>query len=132
VQTAYTSAVDGYAEGTITGLNITQTGGVAASFSNGQIITVAKFAMTTFTNPSGLSKAGGNYFAKSANSGLGQIGTAGANGVGTTQGGALEASNVDLTVELTNMILAQRMFESNARVVTAADSVLNTLVNLGR
>ena len=75
---------------------------------------------------------GGNYFARTSNSGLGQIGTGGSNAFGTVQGGALEASNVDLTVELTNMILAQRMFESNARVVTSADKVLDTLVNLGR
>jgi flagellar hook protein FlgE len=132
VQTVYTAAVDGYSEGTLLGLSFNQTGGVSCTFSNGQTIEVAKLAITKFDNQDGLSRVGGNYFTRTANSGLGQIGTGGSSGFGTIQGGALEASNVDLTVELTNMILAQRMFESNARVVTSADKVLDTLVNLGR
>lgn len=132
VQTAYTAFVDGYSEGTLEGLSFNQTGGVDARFSNGQTVEIAKLALTKFDNQDGLERVGGNYFQKDANTGIGQIGTAGSAGFGTVNGGTLEASNVDLTVELTNMILAQRMFESNARVVTAADSVLNTLVNLGR
>jgi len=129
VQTAYTKLVDGYPEGTLTGLSFNSTGGVSASFSNGQNLVIAQLAISTFTNPDGLSRVGGNYYAATANSGLGQIGTAGANGAGTIQGGALEGSNVDLTVELTNMILAQRMFESNAKVITTASSLLSTLIN---
>lgn len=132
IQTVYTDFVDGYSEGTLIGLSFDQTGGINGQFSNNQTITVAQLAMTKFTNAEGLERTGGNYFRKTANSGLGQVGTAGANGFGVIQGGALEQSNVDLTVELTNMIIAQRMFESNARVVTAADRVLDTLVNLGR
>ena len=132
VQTIYTQTVDGYPEGTLLGLSFNQTGGVDASFSNGHTLEVAKLALTKFDNQDGLSRVGGNYFQKTSNTGLGQIGVAGSVGFGTIQGGALEGSNVDLTVELTNMILAQRMFESNARVVTAADKVLDTLVNLGR
>lgn len=131
-QTIYTDFVDGYPQGTLTGLSFNQTGGVDARFSNGQVIEVAKIAMTKFSNQDGLERIGGNYFRATANSGLGQVGVAGSVGFGTIQGGTLESSNVDLTVELTNMILAQRMFESNARVVTAADRVLETLVNLGR
>jgi flagellar hook protein FlgE len=132
VQTVYTADVDGYSEGTLLGLSFNQTGGVDATFSNGENVEVAKLALTKFDNQDGLTRVGGNYFARTANSGMGQVGVGGANGFGTVQGGALEASNVDLTVELTNMILAQRMFESSARVVTAADKVLETLVNLGR
>jgi flagellar hook protein FlgE len=113
-------------------LSFNQTGGIDARFSNGQVVEVAKVAMTKFSNQDGLERIGGNYFRTTANSGQGQVGVAGSVGFGTIQGGALESSNVDLTVELTNMILAQRMFESNARVVTAADRVLDTLVNLGR
>jgi len=93
---------------------------------------VAKLALSRFSNQDGLERTGGNYFRQTGNSGLAQVGVAGSAGFGLIAGGALEASNVDLTVELTNMILAQRMFESNARVVTAADHVLDTLVNLGR
>ena len=131
-QTVYTQSADGYAEGTLLGMSFDQTGGINGTFSNGQTVTVAKLALTKFDNQDGLTRVGGNYFGKTADSGLGQVGTGGSAGFGTVQGGALEASNVDLTVELTNMILAQRMFESNARVVTAADKVLDTLVNLGR
>jgi flagellar hook protein FlgE len=129
VQTAYTKLVDGYPEGTLTGLSFNQTGGVSASFSNGQNLVIAQLAMSTFSNPDGLDRVGGNYFAATANSGNAQIGTAGSNGAGTIQGGALEGSNVDLTVELTNMILAQRMFESNAKVITTASNLLSTLIN---
>lgn len=132
IHTVATSFVDGYPEGTLTALSFNSTGGINASFSNGQTIEVAKLALTKFDNQDGLERIGGNYFQRTANSGLGQVGVAGSAGFGTVSGGALEASNVDLTVELTNMILAQRMFESNARVVTAADRVLDTLVNLGR
>lgn len=130
--TIYTDFVDGYPEGTLTGLSFNQTGGVDARFSNGQVVEVAKIAMSKFANQDGLERIGSNYFRATANSGLAQIGVAGSVGFGIIQGGALEGSNVDLTVELTNMIVAQRMFESNARVVTAADRVLDTLVNLGR
>lgn len=132
VQTIFTDYVDGYSDGQLTGLSFNSTGGVDASFSNGQTVEVAKIAITKFTNTEGLERAGSNYFRRTTNSGQGQIGTAGSSGFGVIQGGALEASNVDLTIELTNMILAQRMFESNARVVTSADKVLDTLVNLGR
>lgn len=131
-QTAYTAFVDGYAEGTLTGLSFNQTGGINCTFSNNQTVEVAKVAMSKFANQEGLERTGGNYFRQTGNSGLAQIGTAGSEGFGTIAGGALEASNVDLTIELTNMILAHRMFESNARVVTSADKVLDTLVNLGR
>jgi flagellar hook protein FlgE len=132
VQGVYTQSVDGYSEGTLLGLSFNQTGGVDANFSNGITTEVAKLALTKFDNQDGLSRVGGNYFQKTSNSGLGQVGVGGSNGFGTILGGAVESSNVDLTVELTNMILAQRMFESNARVVTSADKVLDTLVNLGR
>lgn len=130
--TIYTDFVDGYPEGQLTGLSFNTTGGVDASFSNGQTVEVAKLALTKFSNTEGLERGGGNYFRRTVNSGQGQIGVAGDSGFGVVQGGALESSNVDLTIELTNMILAQRMFESNARVVTSADKVLDTLVNLGR
>ncbi|MBN2754657.1 MAG: flagellar hook protein FlgE [Candidatus Goldbacteria bacterium] len=131
-QTIYTSFVDGYSEGTLTGVSIDQTGGINCSFSNNQIITMAQLAVANFANPAGLEKAAGTMFMQSANSGLAQVSTAGNAGLGTTTGAALEASNVDLSVELTNMIIAQRGFESNARIVTTSSDMLDTLVQLGR
>jgi flagellar hook protein FlgE len=74
--------------------------------------------------------AGNNYFTTSANSGDVYVGTAGTNGIGTTVGGELEGSNVDLTTELTNMIIAQRGFESNSKVITTADQEWQTINNL--
>ena len=128
VQTVYTKSVDGYSMGVLTGLSFNATGGVEATFSNGQTLVVAQLAMSNFTNPGGLTNAGGNYYVTSANSGSIQIGTAGANGMGTIQGGALEESNVDLSVELTNMIVAQKMFEANSKVVTTDSNILETLI----
>jgi flagellar hook protein FlgE len=132
VQTAYSSFADGYPEGTLSSLSFNQTGGIDALFSNGQNVQIAKVALTKFDNVDGLERVGSNYFQTTANSGNGQIGTAGSNGFGTVQGGALEASNVDLTVELTNMILAQNMYQANARVVTTEDHILQTLTQLGQ
>jgi flagellar hook-basal body protein len=131
-QTAYTASTDGYADGTLTGLSIDSQGGINCSFSNNQIVQMAKIAMARFANPEGLQKAGGTMFVQSANSGLAEVTTAGSQGMGTTTGGALEASNVDLSVELTNMIIAQRGFEANARIVTTSSDMLTTLVQLGR
>ncbi len=131
-QTVYTAYADGYSEGTLTGISVDQSGNVQCRFSNNQIISMARIAIARFANPQGLEKAGGTMFVQSANSGLPQIAPAGEAGMGTTTGGALEASNVDLSVELTNMIIAQRGFESNARIVSTSSQMLDTLVNLGR
>lgn len=131
-QTIYTSFTDGYGEGTLNGVSIDSFGSINCSFSNNQIISMAQLALANFTNPGGLEKAGDTMYAESANSGLAQIGTAGSSGLGTTTGGALEASNVDLSTELTNMIIAQRGFESNARIITTSSEMLTTLVQLGR
>jgi flagellar hook protein FlgE len=131
-QTIYTAATDGYSEGTLTGVSVDETGGINCQFSNNQIVTMAKIAMANFTNPQGLVKVGGTDFMQSANSGTAQVSTAGNAGLGTTEGGYLEASNVDLSVELTNMIIAQRGFEANARIVSTSSEMLTTLVQLGR
>jgi flagellar hook protein FlgE len=130
--TAYTYLVDGYSEGTLTGVSIDSNGNINCNFSNNQIITMAKLALANFPNAAGLEKIGDTLFVESANSGRPQVSTAGNAGLGTITSSALEASNVDLSVELTNMIIAQRGFESNARIVTTSADMLDTLVNLGR
>ena len=130
--TATATFQDGYADGSLVNVSINQVGQILGTFSNGQTIALAQFAMAGFTNPEGLAKVGSNDFVATDNSGQVRYDTAGANGFGTTQGGALEASNVDLTVELTNMIVAQRMFEANSRVVTSEASILDTLNHLGQ
>ncbi len=130
--TIYFAGSDGYTEGTLTGVSVDITGGINCRFSNNQIITMGKLALANFANASGLDKVGGTMFMQSANSGLPQVSTAGNAGLGTITGMALEASNVDLSVELTNMIIAQRGFESNARIITTSSDMLDTLVQLGR
>lgn len=128
-QSIYTKSVDGYEKGTLTGISFNTTGGIEASFTNGQTIVVAQLALTNFTNPGGLMSSGGNYFTPTDNSGSQQIGTAGTDGFGTIQGGALEQSNVSLSTELTNMILAQNMYQSNAKVITTQASLYQDLFN---
>jgi flagellar hook protein FlgE len=131
-QTIFTSSVDGYSQGNLLGLQINIFGEIEGTFDNNKVVAVAALALTRFQNSEGLEKAGGNMFRQTVNSGEGQVGTAGKNGFGMTYGGQLENSNVDLTLELTNMILAQRMFESSARIVTAQDRVFDKLTELGR
>jgi len=88
--------------------------------------------MARVDNPEGLNKSGNSYYTASNNSGSIFIGLAGQNGLGLVQGYALEGSNVDLTIELSNLIIAQRGFEVNARSISTTNETLNTLVNLGR
>jgi flagellar hook protein FlgE len=130
--TAYLKSQDGYAEGTLQSVSVDTTGMIVGGFSNGIQQDLAKLALASFENAGGLAKVGETHFTPTANSGNAVIGTALAGGRGSVVGGVLEQSNVDLTVELTNMIVAQRGFEVNARVITTSNNILDTLVNLGR
>ncbi|WP_394554155.1 flagellar basal-body rod protein FlgF [Priestia aryabhattai] len=94
---------------------------------NTPTIELAKFA-----NNEGLQKAGGNLFTQSVNSGNPLLGAPGANGTGTFVSSALEMSNVDLSEEFTDMIVAQRGFQANTRIITTSDEILQELVNLKR
>jgi len=107
-------------------------GSLIGSFSNGTKQVLAKIALAKFTNPAGLEKAGGSSYVATANSGNVQLGAAGDPGIGTLAGGSLEMSNVDLSQEFTNLIVAQRGFQANARIITTSDEVLQELGNLKR
>lgn len=120
------TVADGYAEGFLVDVFVDTSGGIQASFSNLQTITMAKLEISRFSNPEGLQKVGGSDFIQTSNSGSPMTGEAGQDGFGTTIGRALEMSNVDLASELTNMMLAQRMFESDAKVVSVSDEALKT------
>ena len=93
---------------------------------------IGQLALASFNNPSGLEKAGSSTFRVGVNSGVAQVGTAGAGGRGVLARGALEMSNVDLAEEFTSLIVAQRGFQANSRVITASDEILQDLVNLKR
>lgn len=95
-----------------------------------ETFTVGKVALATFTNPNGLSKVGNTSFSATNNSGPAVINDPGNNGAGTLQPGALEMSNVDLSTEFTNMIVASRAYQANAKSITTSDEILQTLINL--
>jgi len=123
---------DGRSAGTLQSFTINSDGTLLGSFSNGLKQAVGRVALAAFTNPSGLEKAGNSAYRTSVNSGDPQVGTAGSSGRGSLTGGALEMSNVDLSAEFTNLIIAQRGFQANSRVITTSDEVLQELVNLKR
>jgi len=123
---------DGQAAGSLQSFALNSDGTLLGSFSNGLKQAIGQLALSTFTNPTGLEKSGGSLYRTSVNSGAAQIGTAGTAGRGSLAGGALEMSNVDLSSEFTNLIIAQRGFQANARVITTSDQLLEELVNLKR
>ena len=94
--------------------------------------TLVGIALATFTNPGGLEKAGGSEYRSTFNSGAAALGAPGSAGMGTLTSGSLEMSNVDLSQEFTNLIVAQRGFQANARIITTSDEVLTELTNLKR
>lgn len=132
VNTVTGSAVDGSAAGTLQSFSLGADGTLVGSFSNGGKHVIGQVALARFTNPAGLEKVGGTAYQPTANSGVPQLGTAGSGGFGSLSGGQLEMSNVDLSQQFTNLIVAQRGFQANARIVTTSDQVLQELVELKR
>ncbi|MDZ7373509.1 MAG: flagellar hook-basal body complex protein [candidate division KSB1 bacterium] len=130
--TAVASSQDGYPNGDLMTINIDETGKITGIFSNGVTQTLAQIALAVFNNPAGLLRSGENMYQISANSGTAVLGLAGESIQAKIVPGHLEMSNVDLAEEFTNMIVAQRGFQANARVITTTDDLLNELVNLKR
>lgn len=123
---------DGAAAATLSNINIDQYGNIVGVFSNGKTQTLAQVMCATFTNLAGLVSVGDSMFNISANSGDPFVGELGSDTGTTLQSGALEQSNVDLSEEFTKMIVSQRGFQANARVVTTADTLLQEITNLIR
>lgn len=111
-------------------LTIGTDGSLTVTDSAGNRDMIGYLALMTPPNPSGLAKVGGSLYQTSANSGTPVYQTAGTNNSGTIQAGALEASNVDLTVEFSNMIVAQRGFDANSHMIGTDNAILNDIVNL--
>ncbi|MDN0124176.1 flagellar hook protein FlgE [Yersinia aleksiciae] len=120
----------GYAAGEFTGFQINNDGSVVGTYSNSQTQLLGQIVMANFANPEGLSSEGDNVWRETLASGNPMLGTAGGGGFGTLTSGALESSNVDLSKELVNMIVAQRNYQSNAQTIKTQDQILQTLVNL--
>lgn len=123
---------DGAGAGVLTAVSFDNSGIVQGQFSNGRTIPLAQLAIAGFNNESGLLRQGNNYFAASAASGQALVGVAGAGGRGSTQGSALEGANVDIAIEFSRLIIAQRGFQVNARTITAANETLQELANVIR
>ena len=123
---------DGSAVGSVVGVSVSAQGLITGVFSNGRSQALGQIALATFANPQGLQKAGNSMYLKTVDSGEPLIGVAGQAGRGTMSGGTLEMSNVDLAAEFTNLIVAQRGFQANSRVITTSDEILQDLVNLKR
>lgn len=122
---------DGYTSGSLTAFAINSDGTVTGKYSNEQTKTLGQIVLTSFANPDGLKSQGGNVWSETAASGQPLVGTAGAGTkVGSLTSGALESSNVDLTAELVNMIIAQRTYQANAQTVKTQDQVMQTLVSM--
>jgi len=132
--TSSTSGIsqDGYTGGDLVGIRIDQSGTLVGSFSNGRSFGLAQIGMAKFTNNEGLSTEGGNVYIQTANSGDPIIGTAATAGRGFIQSSALEASNVDLSRALTQLIIIQRGFQANGKTITTSDQLLETLIGLKR
>lgn len=123
---------DGRPAGTLTSYALTEDGSLMGAFSNGESKVLARLSLAGFTNPEGLEKVGSSQYRPTANSGAAAVGQAGEDGIGSIISGALEMSNVDLSQEFTNLIVAQRGFQANARIITTSDEVLQELTNLKR
>lgn len=123
---------NGSASAALSNLNIDQYGNIIGIFSNGNSLKLAQIMVATFKNLNALVSVGDNMFNVAANSGDPRIDTPGENSVTTIQSGALEQSNVDLSEEFTKMIISQRGFQANARVITTADTMLQEITNLIR
>jgi flagellar hook protein FlgE len=132
VSTATAVRQNGAAVGSLQAFSLSPDGMMVGVFSNGQKQNLGQVALASFNNPAGLEKVGNTSFRASVNSGVPQLGTAGAGGRGALAGGTLEMSNVDLAQEFTNLIVAQRGFQANSKVITASDEILQDLVNLKR
>ncbi len=123
---------NGSASAVLSNLNIDQYGNIVGIFSNGNSRPLAQVMVATFANLNGLISVGDNLFSAYANSGDPRIGNLGEESGTTVQSGALEQSNVDLSEEFTKMIVSQRGFQANARVITTADNLLQEITNLIR
>jgi flagellar hook protein FlgE len=125
---------DGQASGALTSVSysVSNTGQIIGVYSNGLKETLGQVAMATFKNVDGLEKVGDSGYRSTVNSGYAQVGTPGSAGMGSVVSGALEMSNVDLAQEFTNLIIAQRGFQANSKVITTSDEILQDLVAMKR
>ncbi|MET4782766.1 flagellar hook protein FlgE [Glaciihabitans sp. UYNi722] len=130
--TTVAATANGRAAGSLETYTLSSDGTLIGQFSNGASQAIGRIVLATFVNPGGLEKAGSSSYKATLNSGNAEVGAPGSGSVGSLVAGALEMSNVDLSQEFTNLIVAQRGFQANARIITTSDEVLQELTNLKR
>ena len=123
---------NGFTAGQLTGISVDNSGVVQANFTNGQSRPLGQVALVNFSNTQGLQKLDGTNWAETFGSGQPVHGVAGASGFGQLQSGALEASNVDITKQLVNMIVAQRNYQSNAQMISTEKNITQTIIDMAR
>ena len=132
ISTTKAYSQDGYTLGYLDNFKIDSSGTITGVYSNGTNRVIGQIAMASFTNDRGLEKAGDSTYVESNNSGQAMIGESGVQGKGKLLSGALEMSNVDLSEQMTDMIVTQRGFQSNAKTIQTADTLLETVLGLKR
>lgn len=123
---------DGYTLGYLDNYKIDSSGTITGVYSNGTNRVIGQIALATFSNDRGLEKAGDNTYVETNNSGQANIGESGVAGKGSLLAGALEMSNVDLSEQMTDMIVTQRGFQANSKTIQTADTLLETVLGLKR
>jgi len=121
---------DGYKVGDLVGLATGRDGVIAARYSNGRSVPVAKLALANFTDKNALEKLGAQTYAETYQSGTPSLSAPQENGFGSVIAGALEFSNVDIAQELVNMIQTQRMYQASAQVISTSKQLTQTILNL--
>jgi len=121
---------DGYASGTLTGIQMGVDGTIEGTYTNGQVLDLGQVVLADFASDTGLERIGGSMYQATAASGEAAVGAPGSGGRGDVYGAALETSNVDLESEFVHMITAQRTYQANSRVFSSSNDLLQELVNL--
>ena len=121
---------NGYTSGALQSFTINSDGTIQGVFSNGQTLTLGQVALATFQNTQGLQLNGANTFVATPSAGIPSIGAPNSGGRGTIIGQSLEASNVDMTTELSDLIVAERDYQSNARAISTADQMINYVLTM--
>jgi flagellar hook protein FlgE len=130
--TATASTQNGFASGSYKNFSVDAAGVISAAFSNGQTQIIGQIAVASVTNVEGLTVLGGNKYQTTASSGAASVGAPGAGGRGSIEDDTLEQSNVDISTEFANLIVAQRAFEANSKTVTTFDTVTQETINMIR
>jgi len=121
---------NGFSTGRLSGVDINDTGVIFARYTNGQAKALGQVVLANFANVQGLRPVGNTSWAETFNSGTALAGAPGSSSLGLLQSGALEESNVELSTQLVRMITAQRNYQANAQVISTANTITQTIINL--